>query len=252
MVGKTDSHRLVRLEGRLVLGLLSAFSVGCSPESRPETPVAPIQVVHGFAVFGHEVRAFQPCGFQEALWAVDSAGLLWEVYQELAAHRPPYDSLYAVVEGHFAPAPEGGFGVDYPGTLVVTGVFHVAAEGDRCNRGPSEFGFWAGGNEPFWSASVSTRGLELQRLGQEALFWVKTRVESEGASLLISTDSPEGNQEGPLLVLRKDPCRDSMSGAYFGYSAQLFLRGDTLSGCAFRGGGPTVGDPPGGDSSESG
>jgi uncharacterized membrane protein len=201
----------------------------------------PSQVVHGFALFGHEVRSFRPCGTQAPLWAIDSTGLLWRVTQGLTSDLQPERELYAILEGRVGPPPAEGFGVGYSGTLIVERVLHVASEGDRCGQGPQRFLFWAAGNEPFWSASVSAGGLELQILGEEARRWTRPRIDEEerGASITVPGGDSGLGRDRVHLVLTADSCRDSMSGAYFEMSARLVLGSDTLSGCGFGPGGPS-------------
>jgi putative lipoprotein len=203
-------------------------------------------------VFGHEVRSFRACDAREPLWAVDSTGALWELTQELAAGSPPYSELYAVIEGRRGPAPTDGFGADYAGTLVVGSVFHIAAEGDRCGTDLRGLRFWAGGNEPFWTVSMLSQGLELRRLGHEPVLWGEVSEEVAGTSLSVNAEGSERNPEEVRIVLSKEPCHDTMSGSYFGYSARLFLPGETLFGCAFRGGDHPGGGPRSGTPSRDG
>jgi uncharacterized membrane protein len=230
---------------------LLVLVAACSSDRGADGNGVPSQVIHGFALFGHEVRSFRPCDTQAPLWTVDSTGLLWRVTQELTSDSPPDRELYALLEGRLGPPPTEGFGVGYSGTLVVERVLHVASEGDRCDQSPPGLLFWASGNEPFWSASVSPEGLEVRRLGEETRAWAGPRIEEDelGASVTVAGGESTRGRDTARLVLKVDPCRDSMSGAYFEMSAQMILGSDTLSGCAFGPGGRSEGLPDSGDGS---
>ena len=91
----------------LTLVAITLFvTVTCSSRHRTETspasipPRAPaMQVLTGFAIYGHEVRSFRPCGQDDPLWAIDPSGLIWELHQDLALHLEPYEEVFAIVEG---------------------------------------------------------------------------------------------------------------------------------------------------------
>jgi uncharacterized membrane protein len=212
---------------------LALVAAGCSPraESRPSLEI-PL-VVHGFVSYGHEVRSFTPCDGGEALWVVDSTQLLWTLFQDLAGPLPASPKVYAVLEGREGPVLSDGFGADYSGTFFLDRVLHLAAEGDRCRDDLQGLRYWAGGNEPFWAVSATSRVFRLHRLGSEPTVWEGVREEVVGETVSVV---PGGGAGDIRLVLRTQACRDSMSGSHFGFSARLLLEGDTLFGCALRGG----------------
>ncbi|MCJ7626868.1 MAG: hypothetical protein MUO50_00640 [Longimicrobiales bacterium] len=196
----------------------------------------PLQTIPGFLTIGHEVRAFRPCGSEEALWVIDSTGVLGDLHREFAPGLDPYEEVFAVVGGITVPPPGDGFGADYPGALVVKEVLYAAGEGFRCDYDWSRANYRAYGNEPFWSADISARGIELQRLGEGARSWNRLQEESVGNEVRFTGQGPEGTSIEVTLL--REPCRDSMSGAYFGLVAAVRIGAEELRGCALRGGDP--------------
>lgn len=234
--------------------ILLVSAVGCSCEGRTEkgastpTPPSDPAVVHGFAVHGHEVRSFRPCGSSEDLWAVDSTGALWELHQELAFPGTLYPELYVVVEGRSGPPPASGFGTDYAATMVVSRVLHMAAEGDRCGVDPAQVRVLAQGNEPFWNLSLTTESLSFHRLGHPREVWQDVLGGWEGRQAWFRAEANSAQDEGPTLWVLPPPCRDDMSGSYFHASARVIWKGEALTGCAWMpaAGSPNPGrDPPG-------
>jgi putative lipoprotein len=214
-----ESGRLSALCVAALLGL-SACGNG-APES---------QIFRGLAVHGHEVRSFRPCGSDEALWAIDRQGVLWEIHNELVPRSEPYEEVFAVVAGRTGPPPTEGFGADYPERLDVDEVLYVAWEGFGCDTDWTGFDYRAYGNEPFWNVELSAAGLRLNRLGSEARTWADFREHTIENGVRYEGDGP------PIeLTLVHEPCRDSMSGAYFGMSARLVLGAEELRGCALPG-----------------
>jgi putative lipoprotein len=222
--------------------------MGCSSdgeEGQEDAHPAPDDspaIVHGFAVRGHEVRSFRPCGSSEDLWAVDTSGVLWTLHQELAPSGPPYPELYTILEGRRGPTPADGFGADYPGTMVISRVLHVAAEGDRCGSEPAAVRVWAGGNEPFWSLSIQGDSLRLDRLGFPTAIWRGVAGSMAEGQVWIGAEANARQSDVPSLQILPRPCRDSMAGSFFHASVNLFLNTVTLSGCAWMPG-QTEGSP---------
>jgi putative lipoprotein len=188
------------------------------------------QIFRGLAVHGHEVRSFRPCGSDEALWAIDPQGVLWEIHNELVPRSEPYEEVFAVVAGQMGPPPTEGFGADYPGRIEVDAVLYVAWEGFGCDTDLSGFDYRAYGNEPFWNVELSAGALRLNRLGSETRTWTDVQEQAIENGVRYEGDGP------PIeLTLVREPCRDSMSGAYFGMSARLVLGAVELRGCALPG-----------------
>jgi uncharacterized membrane protein len=223
---------------------LSVLIAGCGQSLKSEPPqpgalnAAPEPgVMSGFAVYGHEVRAFRPCDADEKMWVSDPSGLLWELHRDLALHREPYEEVFAIVEGRRGPPPTRGLGAGYAGTLEVTGVRYAALEGIMCNVDLSEFRYRASGNEPFWMALITAEAILVKMPGREDRFWRDIRMQEVGGGIRFEATGPAG----PVVIRIADrPCRDSMSGAYFAYSAGLSLDGTEFTGCVLRGTAPAA------------
>ncbi len=113
---------------------------------------------------------------------------------------------------------------------------YAAGEGFRCDFEWSRGSYRAYGNEPFWSADISPRGIELQRLGEDTRSWTRPQEESVGNEVRFTGQAPAGMSIEVTLL--REPCRDSMSGAYFGFMAAVRIGAEELRGCALRGGDP--------------
>ncbi|MGD9141055.1 MAG: hypothetical protein PVJ42_05895 [bacterium] len=223
----------------LAIALMALLAAGCGSgdssgkhNEAASGSGAPVEVVKGFAVHGHEVRAFRPCGTDEEVWVIDRTGVLWDVHKGLALGREPYEELFAVVMGRFGPPPEDGFGAEYGRALEVTEVIYVALEGFRCNLDLDSFRYRTFGNEPFWSASISPDGIVLRMPGYEDRSWTDIDERPFDGGIMFSADGPPGQVRIRIFEL---PCRDTMSGAYFASSAEMRLGHDTFRGCALRG-----------------
>jgi putative lipoprotein len=207
--------------------------IACGSGQKTETG----RTVAGFAVHGHEVRSFRPCGADQALWAVDRSGTLWKIYEEREFHNELYEEVFCIVEGTAGPAPQGGFGADYPGAIEISKVLYMAQEGFRCNVDLSEFHYRAFGNEPFWSVSISADKIVMKTPGGEDRVWTDIVQQRTDDQVVYMADGPAGPVE---IRITEEPCRDSMSGAYYGFSA-VARAGDTqFRGCVLRG----TGSPP--------
>lgn len=221
------------------LPLLAACCVlACSDERGVEEaprggPLPGLETIKGHAVLGHEVRAIQRCGEDEPVWAIDSTGFLWDVHHELAPGGDPYEKIFAVVRGISGEAPSDGFGAEYSGSFVVKQVIYAAGEGFGCDLDLNGFQFRLAGNEPFWNLTITDTTAELSRLGAQDQLWSGIQSEwSDGSFNCMGEGSGAGDLEVRVL---HEPCHDSMSGAFYGYSASVLLAGEELFGCALRG-----------------
>jgi uncharacterized membrane protein len=152
----------------------------------------------------------------------------------------PAAELFAVVEGEVTAPPPEGPGAGSAGGLTVTRVHYLSAEGFGCGTVLDRFRFRAYGNEPFWSAEVSARKLSLARLGKPALHWTTLREQPTPNGVRVVGE--RGRQTPVELTLTREPCRDTMSGAYHEYRARLRLGTEELSGCALPGTEPAAQD----------
>ena len=63
--------------------------------------------------------------------------------------------------------------------------------------------------------------------------WTDIRVTTVAKGATVEADDTES---GALEVaIREEPCRDSMSGAYYAYRASVEVAGEHLEGCALHG-----------------
>jgi uncharacterized membrane protein len=186
----------------------------------------------GHVRFGHEVRSFSPCGGDVSYWLVDRTdGELREIYESLAFAT--YQPVFVILEGSMDAAPTEGFGADYDGQLVVNRVRRAEAEGHGCDEDLEGLEFRARGNEPFWTLDVGTDSIRFSELGvPERVSWPVRSLSVESGIWVYSAFATE---ESIRVTLREQPCRDSMSGAYFSFVAQVDLGSLRLSGCAARG-----------------
>ena len=215
------------------LATLATVAGACGSGEQSRLENLPKQDVHrGIAIFGHEVRSFQPCGSEASLWAIDSSRMLWDLHTEMTLHDPPYQGLFAILQGRLGSAPQDGFGSDYDGTLIVDEVLYVAREGLGCDFDLSAFRYRALGNEPFWSVDITTTAILLRSMGQDDQTWALIQEGRLDSELRFRG---EGDGREPVVVaIRRTECRDTMSGAFFGYTATVRIGESVLMGCALR------------------
>jgi uncharacterized membrane protein len=158
---------------------------------------------------------------------------MWDLYREFSPNAEPYEAVFAVIEASEVPAPAEGFGADYGAALIVKRVLYVAREGFGCEFDLSGFRFRAHGNEPFWNIVVSDSTILLRRLGEDDLVWALIE-ESQLANGSRFVGQVAESDQASVEIMRRD-CRDSMSGAYFGYSAAARIGDAVFTGCALKG-----------------
>lgn len=226
----------MRIGRRLTwITLTALLAVSCSSnrtEDLPD-PARETRSYRGHAIYGHEVRSFRPCGWDEPLWAIEPDNLLWTLHEELTSRQEPYPEIFAVVEARETPAPVDGFGADYPGALRIEAVLYAGLEGPDCQENWSAFDYRVYGNEPFWSVEASEHRLRLSRLGSEDRLWDEISAERTAAGARYITADPSAMRAE--LTVTREPCRDSMSGAYYGFSALMRIDEEDLRGCALQG-----------------
>lgn len=249
--------RTYRIIAMTIGGLLVAGCAGGAADDRPEerspapateTPAASAAgpLLRGHAIFGDGVHALQRCGAHEALWISAGSELLGEAEAEF--------EMFVVVETTPQPVPAEGPGAGYPGAVEIEEVLYAGLEGPGCDFEWDSFYYRARGNEPFWMLEVNgppgapprVRSLRLVRPGEHdaLLDGFVEDTGPDGKSIRIGRPGGEGDEARPTpelieLVMRREPCRDSMSGAYFGLSAHFRYLGRTFTGCVLVGSPPT-------------
>ena len=91
--------------------------------------------------------------------------------------------------------------------------------------------FDAVGTEPFWNIKVRPDGVTLSRPDHPDVVTANPGVRIDGEQGVF--DGTAGEQR---LVLRLTPgeCSDGMSDRHYGYSAEVWIDGETLRGCASK------------------
>jgi uncharacterized membrane protein len=151
----------------------------------------------------------------------------------MTLHDPPYQGLFTILEGRLDKPQQDGFGADYDGTLIIDEVLYVAHEGFGCNFDWSTFRYRVLGNEPFWSADITATSILLRQMGEDQRNWTLTQEHETDHAAGFSGDA-DGNDPVTLEIQRK-ACRDTMSSAFFGYTATLRVGESVLTGCALVG-----------------
>lgn len=205
----------------LCYGLLPLL-LGCQSLSGESEDFVPVQRLMGELSVDQGRLRLQPCGGGRQLDVQDagSLGLLREAEQMLGGSA---GRLFADLAGN-----------DLGDKLQATRMYRLQAEGQGCQD--ADFGRLiarASGNEPFWSVSISAKGLILQRPGEEPLAVPYLEEQLPEGRLYFSS---EANGHSLSLWLAPQRCQDDMSGALRHLSAELRLDGQRLTGCAYLGG----------------
>jgi uncharacterized membrane protein len=193
-------------------------------------------------VLGHEVRSFEPCDGDHALWVVDeTGGDLGRVYEDLT--HEVYQRLYVEILGTEGERPEEGFGADYGGSITVIALRHAASESLGCGWDLTGILFRASGNEPFWHVDIRADAILLNEMDSgERVFLPSSEtnesLQPSGGDGLeqyrgMARGGPDVAPGGSIVItFSEQPCRDSMSGAFFNFAARIEVDGRELSGCA--------------------
>lgn len=172
----------------------------------------------------------RPCDEQRRFVLIDAGdlGLAEDVRGLQGGGNEP---LFADLRGSLGSSDKSG--VD--GRFEASRLYRLELGGQSC-RDPDfrRMILRAAGNEPFWSVSVGSRGLLLQRPDQPPLALPYLEEQLPGGSLNLTSEA-----DGRRLELWMAPqrCVDSMSGAIRHLSAELRLDGQVQRGCAYFGGG---------------
>jgi len=235
--------RLPRTIGcRFVPLLLVAVACGGSPEAPDSPPDRPAgELLRGFLVLGHEARSFTPCGEEEAAWVVDATPdrELTQAYESLT--HQPYQPVFVEIFAAAGPAPDEGFGADYPDQVTIHELRRAVLEGPGCNEETSTFLFRVFGNEPSFSVVIDRDELRLSRMSHSGV----AVFPSNGPEDLFGTLTFRSFVAMPHseihIELFEERCIDSMSGAWYGYRAKAEIDHQEFSGCAYAGSSPPEG-----------
>lgn len=225
----------------------AALCLGCQPEAIPPSAVSPtaaaspepvalsadssLAIKRGTARLTTENRTFLPCGETAELWLAGEGEFLDETYSRLAGE--PGAPLYVEVRGERTATPAGtSVPAGFAQTFLLEEVLFAAlpGEGGDCDAVPPDYRVRAAGNEPFWSVAVvaDRMVLHLPEMPAPLELSVGESQDSEGTV----TYRGAGAGRTLELTIAAQSCSDSMSGAYFAYTAAGRLDDIDLHGCA--------------------
>jgi uncharacterized membrane protein len=210
-------------------------TTGAAASPEIHTPDAQGEVLRGYLIFVSERRSFTACGTNESSWVVDASGSeMSDVYKKLALN--PGDPVFIEVFGLIEPAPVEGFGADYANQVTVLELRRAAVEGPGCNEDLRSVEFRARGNEPFWAVDIAGSGIIFSDFGRSEKLMFPYVAPGGSAETTKYTSTIKGtNSHRITIVVKKKPCYDSMSGAYFSYVAIVEMDGRKYDGCAMEG-----------------
>lgn len=165
------------------------------------------------------------CDDNADLWLIDGEGALTELLTADAS------SMYIEAYGERAAVPENlPAASGHAGAFVLEQLLYagVPGEGRGCNAPLPDYAVMARGNEPFWSVSVMESSMIWRQPDAQITL---TGLESEDAEGTVSYRATTQGHALELFV-GAQPCRDSMSGEYFAFSARGVLDGGEFKGCA--------------------
>ncbi len=190
-----------------------------------------LAIKRGVMTIAEERATFKPCDAETELWVLDqSPGALTQTLIEEQQTAPV--SLYVEAYGERAPTEEMPQAQGFDGMFVLEDILYagVPSEVRGCDAPAPTYVVLARGNEPFWSAEVRDDEVIWRQpdAPQEIDFGEPQTINAEGAvRYAVST----GEHELELMIYSQ-PCRDSMSGEYFAFTAKALLNGRELNGCA--------------------
>jgi uncharacterized membrane protein len=201
------------------------------PADFPATTESSLSLKRGVMSLSAERMTFRLCGDDAGLWVIDQTdGLLHEVF----ANEPEPLEIYVEAHGERSPVPAGVADArGFPGAFILEEVLYAAPPGEDqgCAAPAPTYIVRAHGNEPFWSIEITPEDKLIWRQPDEPRELTIDAFQSEDVE---GTVSYSGAAQGHKLELLVDAqaCRDSMSGAYFAYSARAAFDGEELKGCA--------------------
>lgn len=93
------------------------------------------------------------------------------------------------------------------------------------------------GTEPFWSGRVRTEVLALDRLEGERVALANPGLRLDGDQAVWDAEGagePGAASHRLVVRLAPGPCSDGMSDRVFTHTAEVWIDGTTLKGCALR------------------
>ena len=197
----------------------------------PATPAEPVDsslaIKRGVITAG-EHPIFRACDDPAELWLIDeSDGALTQLFTDGAK------SVYAEAYGERTPVPpEVPAARAYKGAFVLEQLLYAGntSEIKGCEVAAPDYVVAARGNEPSWAVQVTDTQMVWKQPAapQEITLGGLQSQDAEGTV----TYSAAGNEHEVELLIDAQPCRDSMSGEFFGFAARARLDGKEFKGCA--------------------
>ena len=213
----------------LLLALLPVFA-GCQMfRAEPEPVVVPAVRMQGELSAVDNRLQFRPCQEQRRFILEDSAGtgLLQE---SVALLNDGKGTLFADLQGQLVASKVPG----NDGQINLTRLYRIQNQGQSCNDlNFKRLTLRASGHEPDWVINANSKGLILERPGQEALVLPYLEEQLPEGRFSLSSDA---NGQHLELWVAPQRCVDSMSGAVQHLSAELRLDDQVMRGCAYYGG----------------
>lgn len=230
-----------------LIGISSALlaCVACTHEPNPvplpeadataPQPAAPVTdsglaIKRGILTVDEERVTFRACGTEAEWWVADQTP---EQHTRTFIDEAPAApaELYVEVYGERAVSAEAQAG-EYEAALILEEVLYAAAAGETrgCGAPAAEYVVSARGNEPFWNVEVRDESVRWRQPSEprEIVFGAPQTQDAEG-EVHYSASAGEHRLD---LMIHAQPCRDSMSGEYFAYTAKAVLDRKEFTGCA--------------------
>jgi putative lipoprotein len=202
------------------------LSSGPVDEAPAESGLA---IKRGIATAAGDHGLFRSCDDKAELWLVDEAdGTLTQLLTESGAA-----ALYVEAYGERAAVPD-----ELPAAKGQAGVFTLeqllyaapVTEGRGCDQAAADYIVTARGNEPFWSVTVAGTSM-IWKQPDAAQGVTFNELQSEDAEGTVTYQAAADGRKLQLIV-EQQPCRDSMSGDFFAFTAKAELDGKEFKGCA--------------------
>ena len=208
----------------------SSSAVAPAPAVPAADPAAPppesgLQIKRGTVSVAQDRYLFQLCSSADR-WSVQGGGP-FEALKKYAAGSPQV--LFIEARGEFAQA---GAAVGAAGNFVIQELLYAApsSEHSACATARGDYKVWAGGTEPSWSIKIRGDTMTFtQRDAAAHEFVLADAADAEGAVVYRATAADSQSLE---LIVTREPCRESKTGEYFGFSARAGSGKQTLQGCA--------------------
>jgi uncharacterized membrane protein len=202
-----------------------------SPTATSELPAdSGLALKRGMLTLAAKHATFQPCGTSTQLWVIDQTdGVLRQTF----ANEPIPLELYVEAHGERTAVPETIPAASaHPGAFILEEVLYATqpAETQGCKEAAPTYIVTARGNEPFWSVEVMADKMVWRQPESptEVTIEAPQSQDSEGTVGYVGAASGHKLE----LFIDEQPCRDSMSNAFFAYSARAVFDGKELKGCA--------------------